>query len=175
VSRRVVWVVLCEDEQHYAFARRFLAHMTQPGMRECYKVLGPGHQGVRAKLGAEVLAIRRRGSMAALLAILDADGHGVAARRRYVLELCREEEIPRADDPVAVLVPERNIETWIAWLGGAEVDAVTRYPKLRRERDCEPAVKRLKELCDANKALAEFPASLAAACEDFERMRRLLG
>ena len=174
MSRRVTWVVLCEDEQHYAFARRFLDRMAKPALRECYKVLGPGHAGVRARFGDEVAAIRKRGGTAALLAIVDADQASVEERRRYVMELCVGPQCPTAHDPVAVLIPERNIETWIAWLSGREVDATTCYLKLRRERDCDPAVLTLKGMCDAQSMRLPAPPSLEAACREFQRVLRLL-
>jgi hypothetical protein len=175
VSRRVTWVLLCEDEQHYAFARRFLKLMTRPEMRECRKVLGPGHSGVSKRLAEEIRVIRAQGARAGLLVILDADGHSSEERRRDALRRCTEEERPRSSDPVAILLPARNIETWIAWLEGQSVDSVTKYPKLERERDCQAAVERLKGHCDSGLALpAGCPPSLIEACTEFRRVLGLL-
>lgn len=174
VTRRVAWVVLCEDEQHFAFARRFLELLGRPELRQTRKVLGPGHAGVREKLPNELEMIRKRGDTAALLVILDADGHPVEDRKRYVLERCPDDSRPDARTPVAILVPERNIETWIAWLNGKVIDASIAYPKLRHERDCKPAVERLKEYCDAKRLPDAVPASLRAACAEFDRLLGIL-
>lgn len=174
MNRRVVWVLLCEDEQHYSFALRFLSKLSVPELRLHRKVLGPGHQGVRARLGAEVLAIRKQGGRAGLLAIMDADGQSVAKRRSYARQLCEGDQVPMESDPVAVLIPERNIETWITWLDGNVVDATSRYRKLERQRDCEPAVRKLKLACDSGGLPPGAPPSLVDACREFQRVLSIL-
>lgn len=171
----MVWVVLCEDEQQYAFARHFLKQMATPELRQCYKVLGPGHQGVRAKLGKETASIRKQGSSAALVAIIDADGHSLESRRRYAQELIDAEQSLTAKDPVAILVAERNIETWIHWLEGNSVDTEEKHPKRRgRERECRPAVNKLKALCDSQSLPNDAPASIVDACQEFGRLLAIL-
>ncbi|MBK8980308.1 MAG: hypothetical protein IPM29_30775 [Planctomycetes bacterium] len=166
--------MLCEDRQHYAFVHHFLKKMANPRMRESRLVLGPGHAGVRAQLANEVASIRKQGARAGLLVVVDADGHSVEARRRYLTELCPADEMPTPADPVALLVPERNIETWIHWLSGHAVDDSTRYPKLRRERDCRPAVGALKAACDSGVLAPETPDSLQDACREFRRVVTIL-
>ena len=171
----MVWVVLCEDEQQYAFANHFLKQMATPELRQCYKVLGPGHQGVRAKLTKEVASIRKQGSAAALLAIIDADGHSIEARRRYAQELLDDGQQLAVADPIAILVAERNIETWIHWLENNDVDTATRYPKRKgRERECRPAVNKLKAACDKNNLPHDAPASILDACKEFDRVLSIL-
>ncbi|MFN7587932.1 MAG: hypothetical protein ACK5UQ_05430 [Planctomycetota bacterium] len=174
MTRRAAWVVLCEDEQHYAFAKRFLDKISRPELREVRKAVVDGHSHVRANFAKELAAVRSQGGRAALLVIVDADGHGVDTRRKYIQELCEEAERPVDSDPVAIVVPERNIETWIRWLDGASVDDQTRYPKLRKERDCKPAVARLRQACDANSMPDGAPNSLVDACKQFRRVLALL-
>jgi hypothetical protein len=48
-----------------------------------------------------------------------------------------------ADERICILVPKRNIETWIHALFGRDVNENERYPKLKREGDCQPAVEQL--------------------------------
>ncbi len=170
MTRRVSWVILCEDEQHYAFAKRFLDQLTRPELREQRKQVAGGHSQVRARFRTELAAARKQGGRAALLVIVDADGQSIEARRRYVQDLCPADEQPGPDDAVAIVVPERNIETWIRWLDGHPVDATTRYPKLGKERLCKPAVDALKQRCDAGQLGADAPRSLQDACEEFSRV-----
>lgn len=174
MTRRAAWIVLCEDEQHYAFARRFLELMTRPELRQTYKRVARGHSGVRAEFPRELAAVRKQGGRAALLVVVDADGQGVDTRRRYVQELCEGPDGLTGTDPVAIVVPERNIETWIRWLDGQPVDATSEYPRLARERDCKPAVKKLRQACDTKSLPPNAPESLQDACREFRRVLTLL-
>ena len=71
------------------------------------------------------------------------------------------------DEAVAIAVPKRNIETWIHYLNGKEVDEKAAYPKLGAERGCKPAVTNLVKLCRSTGLKSDAPPALAAACDEY--------
>ena len=173
--------LLCEDSQTDAFVRRFLKWRNFRG-RDIRTLPLPagsqsGEQWVREQYPAELRAIReRKGSKNAyLIVVIDAD-RGTTSRRRAQLDAaCDERRVPRrkASDPVLMIVPRRNIETWLAYLGGATVDEDTKYRGPRRERDCDPHANRLYAMCHEAQRLDEgAPPSLQEACEEYGRLRR---
>lgn len=165
--------MLCEDRQHEAFLRRFFR---QAGWnRNCFRVeispkgRGAGEQWVREQFPTELKELRRCHVSVHLVAITDADRSTVAERKASFDETCRTKGVdPRSDDePVALLVPRRNIETWIAYLGGENVDEDKAYPKLSRESKCAPAVERLTKMCRKGDLRKPAPPSLEDACEEY--------
>ena len=179
VSRNVQIVLLCEDTQHEAFARRFLEEAgwstyrlrveKAPGGR------GSAEQFVRKRFPRELAVYRRRrGSVAqALIVVLDGDDRGVRRRQAELDEACRlnEIEIRRGDERVLVLVPTWNVETWIAYLDGQSVDETKGdYPRVARPRECQPRVGTLAAMCRDGRLRAPAPPSLEAACTEYARL-----
>ena len=77
-----------------------------------------------------------------------------------------------ADERVAVLLPKRNIETWLAYLGGETVDEHSAYPKLSFASQCQPQVSTLLDGCRKDQLRAPVPPSLTQACAEYRaRMR----
>jgi hypothetical protein len=76
--------------------------------------------------------------------------------------------------PVAdPFIPTWNIETWLAYLDGAEVDeGRSDYPRLDRERECQRHVEKLIQMCDAGKLREPSPLSLDAACSEYRTRLR---
>jgi len=182
MSRRVQLILLCEDSQHEAFARRFLERMgwnrrsirveKAPGGR------GSGEQFVRARFPLELCEHRRRHAAQALVVMLDGDAGGVEARVRDLADACTAEGIParRPGEPVAVFVPTWNIETWLAYLDGQTVDEARKdYPRLRRERECKRHVKVLVAMCREGRLRPPEPPSLASACKEYASRLREVG
>ena len=66
-----------------------------------------------------------------------------------------------------VLVPERNIETWLAYLDGATVNATDNYPKLGQPGDCKKHVRTLADMCRRGELRHPTPPSLVAACDEY--------
>ena len=123
--------LLCEDSQTDAFVRRFLRRRNFRG-RDIRTLPLPdgsrsGEQWVRERYPGELRAIR--GCQGAFLVVVtDADQYSTATRRAQLDAACEEKQIPQRDDcdPVLVIVPRRNIETWLAYLDGTEVDERSR-------------------------------------------------
>lgn len=176
MTRRVELVLLCEDTQHEAFLRRFLTAMGWPMRRlrveKAPAAGGSAEQFVRERFPIELDAYRRRrGQVGIALAVMqDGDAHGRAGRLGAFAEACKAAEIParQADDRVAIFVPTWNIESWLAYFDGTNVDETKRdYPRLQRERDCGAHVDRLVAMCRGQGLRQPAPDSLTAACDEY--------
>lgn len=116
---------------------------------------GSGHDWVKNQFAVEVANLIRFSEGRGVLGLLDEDGKGVAEREREVEELLRVRGLPpvSAQAGRCLLLPTRNLETWLYWLtaqrrgSSLEVNEVTDYkkggppgdaPRIRDE-DCRPA------------------------------------
>ena len=171
--------LLCEDSQTDSFVRRFLKRRNFRG-RDIRTLPLPegrrsGEQWVRERYPAELRTIRGRQG-AWLIVVTDADDRSTNDRRGQLEAACREQNVPaRTDeDPVILIVPRRNIETWLAYLdAGNPVDEDKTYPRLKRERDCDRHAGTLFSMCRDGQQLDETaPSSLREACEEYRRLRR---
>ena len=175
MSRNVQVVILCEDRQHEAFARRFLAragkYVRVQRVEVSPKGRGSGEQFVRERFAKELAYYRARKHRVeqALIVLIDADGRDVAARIEQVESTCVEagDERRQGNERVAIFVPARNIETWFAYLEGQTVNENERYPRLERERDCQRHVDRLYDMCQRGALRGPSPPSLEAACAEY--------
>jgi len=130
MSRNVNTVILCEDRQHEAFARRFLMQ-TGKSLGVQRVVVSPkgrrsGEQFVRARFAEELAYYRSRQHRVeqALIVVIDADLSEVADRIEQVEDAATEggQERRRVTERVAIFVPARNIETWLAYPDGQAVN-----------------------------------------------------
>lgn len=178
--QRIRLVILCEDSQQEAFIRRFFVragwHSRSMRVVKSPSGRGAGEQWVRERFPEELRALRRTQVSALLVAMVDADREPVEKRLADFDAACRQSGVgPRtASEPVAVFVPRRNVETWIAYLDGKSVNEGDVYPKLPRERDCASAVRALKAMCDARALREPAPASLQLACIEYDARVRSL-
>jgi hypothetical protein len=179
-SKRVETVLLCEDSQHEAFVRRLVENIapagTRPRVEKGPKGRGAGDNWVIRRFPAELAALRRAHRSARLVVMVDGDGHSPQERRAEIDDACRSAGVkpPTADEPVLVLVPCRNIESWLAYLRGERVDEGTKYPRLRgREAECKPQVAALAEMCRSRQLRPPAPPSLEAACSDYRELQKL--
>jgi hypothetical protein len=111
--------------------------------------------------------------------VTDADILSVEQRRQKLSTALVAVEIPSLTDQeqVAILIPKRNIETWIKYLRGESVDETTDYcgPKHEvKKQVVQPAVDRLEELYRASGTLPDdCPDSLRQAIEELKRVLAL--
>lgn len=178
--RRVQLVILCEDRQHAAFARRF-AYANGWDERQIEVITNPkgrgsGEQWVRERYASEVTKLRSASYVArALIAVIDEDKGGAGHRDAQFAKALEDAGQParKANDPILHIIPARNIETWLEYLNGEAIDELNSYPKLAQERDCRPMVSTLKEMCDARRLREPAPPSLERACAEYRaRMPR---
>jgi hypothetical protein len=105
--------------------------------------------------------------------VTDADVLSVEQRRQQLSAPLVAAGIPvlTDDEAVAILIPRRNIETWIYYLNGQSVDEATTYRKLAREGECQPAVDRLAGLYRTGWTLpVDCPDSLRLSVEELKRI-----
>lgn len=171
-NRRAHIVILCEGLQDATFAYRFLKKRgwtpRQLRIEQGTHRAGAGEHYVRSRFPSELAEIRRDSVHRALIAMIDADATGQAGRLRQLESACNAAGVPprRPDDKVAVLVPTRNIETWLRYLDGHDVDETSEYPKLQYQRDCQRHVNELVTMCGTG-LRQPVPPSLQAACDEF--------
>lgn len=114
--------------------------------------IGGGHAHVAARYPVEVKAWRKQNARAAtaLVVHIDADPtHTVAERHAQLAAALKDAgvELRGSDEPIAELVPKRNIETWIYALDASieprpegALNEVDKYPKFKNyESTCASA------------------------------------
>jgi hypothetical protein len=175
MNRTVSVVILCEDRQHEAFARRFLAAAGRSFRVQRVEISpkgrGSGEQFVRARFAKELAYYRSRQHRVdqALVIVIDADRSELAERNCQLDDAAREGglEARQPDERVAMFVPSRNIETWLAYLGGRTVNNTDEYPRLFRQRECQRHVDALYGMCQQGELRQPAPPSLRAACDEY--------
>jgi hypothetical protein len=177
-KRTARFVILCEDSQQAAFAKHFLRLHGFDSKKIRFEIgskgEGSGEQHVRTQYVEEVKHYRRTSSYSPvgtnLIVIIDADKHTVKERLHQLDSALLIDGQPKRQrlEKIAIFVPKRNIETWIHYLMGEVVDEQKAYPKLARQRQCKPVVKKLvKTICPLPE---DAPPSLHAACEELQRI-----
>ena len=162
-------VLLCEDQQQAVFIRRFLAKKGRRVLRVDFAPpgKGSGEQYVRERYPKQLTTARKK--KLALIVMIDGDNLGAQKRVRQLEEVCKERGVDNRGkaEPVAVFVPEPDIETWICHL---DSDLKGR---LQRESDCKTAVQKLSAICEKGKLPGDFPSSLSHACDEWQQFRKV--
>lgn len=182
-------VVLCEDETSFNFASSLLKLtgiiQTRGQIKDviCPKGSGSGEQFVRLNLPKELQWNRRRnriGTFTLLIVITDADTHTLHERKQQLRAACESSVLTSADgyirdnEPAAVLIPKRNIETWLRLLDGQQVDETTQYRHGRGTQRCESQVGTLFTHCQQQTEPRNAVDSLRAACGEYHRVLPLM-
>lgn len=172
-TRQVQIEVVCEDSQHEAFIRRVLSGLGYD--RNRFRVTksphgrGAADAWVLAQLPRLLREYRARHREYFIVVMMDADRATANDRLQQLDELCLAQGVAprRPDERVAVLLPKRNIETWLAYLDGKTVDEHSAYAKLPFASDCQPQVNTLLDACRKNQLRAPVPPSLTQACTEY--------
>ncbi len=101
---------------------------------------------VKEQFVNEVANLARFSEGRGVLGLLDEDGKGVATRQQEVAERLQARRLPvvTPDDGRCLLLPTRNIETWLYWLTARRkgeaiaVDETADYKKKRPARGHHP-------------------------------------
>ncbi len=168
--KRAQVIVLCEDKQHSVFVYRFLKRSTNHRIRV---IAAPPGEGSGEQYPKGLRALRAATVNAVLIVMIDGDpAAGPTERSEQLDASCRQFDIPprRPGEPVALLVPKRNIETWLAYLDGTTVNETDNYPRLDRPSDCRTHVRTLADMCSRRRLRQPAPPSLVAACDGFRNL-----
>jgi hypothetical protein len=169
-------VLLCEDLQLATFIRRFLKKRGWRAHDIREKIAPPGEgsaeQWVREQYPKELVARRTRQARTTLIVGTDADTLSVSARIATLDRECQNQGIPLRGkaEPVVMVVPKRNIETWFAYIRGESPNEADVYPRYPNESDCRNDVRTLDEMCRSGKLRDPAPPSLQAACSEYQKM-----
>ena len=168
-------IVRCEDLQQRVFIYRCLVEKGFRGhaIQVRQNPAGDAKRFVLDQYPIQVKALRRAPHVCkALVSMLDADDRPVEERKReHDKALETSGEAQRTDtEKIAILVPRRNIETWIHHLLGKTVNENDTYPRFRgEERMCAPAAVEFARRCPHDMREADLP-SLRAGCTELQRI-----
>jgi hypothetical protein len=170
---RPSWVyVLAEDKRQQQLIYRFLvAAGVNP--RQVQFELSPAGQGsaeqwVRENFARQAGKCRARNARAAtgMFVITDADTRTVQERLNILdeaLSAAGQTPIDASRDPIARLIPKRNVETWILVLGSKDtaVEEVTDYKSTKTSEEWSALISSAAETLVAwTRPSATLPASL---------------
>lgn len=139
MSKPSLVVVLLEDDHHRMLIYRYLKKCgfapRQIRINRAPSAEGSAEHWVRQNFAQEVRICRTRPAQSALIVVIDADIDTVQSRLHQLdRELSKSQQQPIANnEPIARLIPKRNIETWILCLKGRKVDENADYK--HHERD----------------------------------------
>lgn len=183
-------IVLCEDQAHEVFVRRFLKSGWKRGPHDIRvepypKGKGSGKKFVQDNAANQVKAYRSRQASTVLIIVLDADEKEVASIQNLFYKEIEDHTKKKGrgeKEQIAYVIPKWHIQTWLAYLDGQEVDETDKKTyknaygaKSRRDRKkVHQLVDDLAEKCKNRTRLQSPPESLATACTEFERIRAAL-
>ena len=121
----------------------------------------------------EVQNILKRNSHSSTVLIVMIDGDRKTLTERF--DELRQKYAKENDDPVHVFVPCRNIESWFEFLEQGTLDLTTEFERdyKQRYRQAKPSeyAKKLARKVKTNpKDKNQWPRSLLAACEEWQRI-----
>ena len=168
-------IVRCEDLQQHVFIYRCLVKrgFRQHTIQIKHNPGGDAKRFVLTQYPVQVKALRRTPHVCkAVISMIDADDHAVEQRMRSHDDALDASGQPRRADAekIAILVPRRNIETWVHHLLGEAVNESTEYPRFRgEERKCAPAAEEFARRCPHDMRETDLP-SLRAGCAELQRI-----
>lgn len=169
-------VVLCEDLQSQVLLYRYLKARGFPRIRALALPASCGEQYVRENYACQVRAQRTGHVRQVLVVHIDADGRSVQNRHNQLAEELTAEGLGArsADEPIALVVPRYETETWLHHYGGrGGVVETTSYPKFSENQAAaaKPTVQALVELVDGVATVPPNLPSLAIAVDELRRLR----
>ena len=164
-------IILCEDLMHGNFVRHYLLEKGVPSnkiirINNCPAGKQSGAQYVLQNYPKEVSALRSTHYISqGLVAVIDADTFGVEERmascRKALVDAGIEDK--KDDESIVVLVPRRNIETWIHYTLGNVVNETDKYDNQVEHANVKPAARTFASRCPGS-LNADCPPSMNAGC-----------
>jgi len=167
MSKPVRVTVLCEDKQHWVFGYRFLRQVgySEREISPIYSQFEGGKVFVSARINDWVSTVRQHNKC--LLVIIDADDVSVADRRKSLTDKLVN-SISQME-PIAILVPKYEIETWVHYLDGEQgINENDKYSKFKgKEKLTIPAAKRFAKIVTGGEQAPEdcLPSLVAGIAE----------
>jgi hypothetical protein len=169
--------VLCEDRQQEVFARYFLTSLGIHPRRIYYDICPSGKQAgeqyVRENYPKNVISYRRiaHNIEAGLVVLTDADIMRVEQRLRTLDAALANSEVNsrKPTERIGIFIPKRNMETWIYFIRGDEVNENDIYPHLDKAGEYKSAI----ETFARNRNQTPFDGllpSMQMACSELNRI-----
>ena len=166
--------ILCEDRAHANFVRHYLKKrgFNNRQLRPVpWDGSGSGQQFVLQKYATEVKAYRSQANHLSLglITVIDADRQEVRNVQQRLERQLQDANIENreADEHIALLVPKRNIETWIVYLQGTPVDEESEYKQHSLAKNYKQAGITLDEQL-GQQPRADCPQSLQMARDELK-------
>lgn len=171
-------VILAEDQQHQVFVYGWL-RARGFGVRDIRQLplpagRGAGEQYVRRQYPLQVREHRRRAASMAcwLVAVIDADTLEVRARESQLDAALVDAGLPMrsAGETLCVLIPKRNIETWIHFFSTGSADEDVDYKRpAKTSEECRAAAQMLANTFQEEVPPPSFPPSLQQGWRELKR------
>lgn len=160
------YTILCEDKQTQCYIRRFLLAQGISGRKVFTLPLpadGCGEQYVRFQFPRYLKALRSRNfDSNVLVVIIDADKKALAERKAQLNDACESADVPvrTENDKLLLLIPKRNIETWIKHFEGETVDEEYDYAHflVGHESDCYSAADKMSQAFSNETFFTDLPS-----------------
>lgn len=187
MSNRVNIVLLCEDNRHEQFVREFLKKKGRSARRvfpDAYKShekggAKPNNAFVLENAAREIKVARKVPPKRALVLVIDGDDRGAASRTGNLREILKNEGAEPLSDKerIAVVVPCRNIETWIHHFNGHATNETDEfgehYPK--KTYDATPQAKAFAEfVSDGTSSEVPHLPALNSGRSELRRLHQLM-
>ena len=175
MNRNVTAVILCEDLQSQVLLYRYFKARGFARIRPLALPASCGEQYVREDYARQVNAQRKGGVAQVLVVHIDADKGTVQNRHNQLeQELVKHGLDARGhDEPIALVVPRYETETWLHHCRGREnVDETQSYPKFKNNQGdaARPTVNAMIALVDGT---ATVPPNLPSLGITVMELRRL--
>lgn len=180
-------ILLCEDQRHEQFCRRFLLErgVSARRIRACVAPAGQGDakQWVIDRYPQELRAYRSKANRInnALIVMTDLDQQTMQQRRQKLRLSCQAVDVDDAmpGERILIALPKWAIETWILTLADQAVTEDTRIQQTHKQRaagKARTAAKLLANQCASgqNEKIAEILPALKDACLQFHGLKKSL-
>ncbi|MFL5348791.1 MAG: hypothetical protein ACJ8AT_28680 [Hyalangium sp.] len=171
-------MVLAEDQQHQTFIGRWLRQRgfghRQIRLLPVVAGRGAGEQDVRERYPQEVSTHRQRVHRMScwLVVLIDADLLSTQKRSEQLDQALVAAGLARRapDESICVLLPRRNIETWIHFFVTGPVDEEADYKRPEKTPDeCKQAADKLADTWPRESPPVEFPPALREGWQELKK------
>ena len=183
MSNKVDIALLCEDESHEQFIKKFLRRKGRSYRRvfpDGYRSretggVRPNNAFVLERATIEIGQARKVPPKRALILVIDGDARGFASRCGEIAANLKAANLAPLDasERIALIVPCRNIETWIHHFAGEVTDETQLYSKRDYEAN-EQAEAFAEWVSDGNAQEVETLPALNAARKELRRLHELM-
>lgn len=181
LSKDYKYNILCEDKLTHCFIRRFLISQGVNSRKINALPLsaaGCGEQYVREQYPKRLNYLRSNNFISNILVVaIDADINTCIERQKQLDEACENASVDKrtSRDKLFLLIPKRNIETWIKYFDGENVDEEHDYAHFLNghESDCYNAADKMADEF-SSPSFSSVLSSLQFAFKEYTNLVKLI-